>query len=417
MDRNLSFMLALCACITGAAAQPRDASVFAHTYGNLPVVKAYHLSAEQEVGFSNADNHRSCFWLAWEFPSANPLDSLMIQGDSSHSAWGPVETPDDATITLKLAWGTAGLYVLFEVVDDTSFSYASATDYMNDVLELFLDPHSGRQLYSADTHYFPDVDISQLTETYDHFQVRLGGNEPVEQFSLNWWNPSVVGKGCTQPAQCVLYQRNLTFPEADQTWGMKIEIIPPRGDETNIPRQEWLIPWALYGQPPGNGTPPAEGDRLAMCFGYNDRDNAMEPSASAIRWRNAADPYTTATDPATDHTTTVDSWGEIEFAGDLLTMTSLTQCEIECACSMCCSCVDNAQEPLHPIHRIEQPKPLRTEYFTLSGRRVTDPHAVPLYSALLKRSVLVNGVANVKKIVQGIKNNAPAKKMVKYGCY
>jgi len=416
MGRDLSCILALCAC---AFAQPRDSSVFSHAYNNLPVIKAYHLSAALETGFSNADSHRSCFWLAWEFPNANPLDSLMIQGDSMHTAWGPVETqtPDDATIKLKLAWGTAGLYVLFEVVDDISVSYAIATDYMNDVIELFLDPHSGGQLYSPDPRLFPDVDISQLTRTFDHFQIRNGGIDPVENFSLNWWDTSAAGAGCTQPAQCVRYHRGMTFPEADLTWGLKIEIIPPRGNETTIRRQEWMIPWSLYGSPPGKGSPPMENDRLAMCFGYNDRDNAMEPSASAIRWRNAADPYTTATNPATNTITTVDSWGEIEFAGDLLETANLTRCQIECSCTCCFNCLDNVQQEMNAIVSAEQSKSLKTEYFTLMGRRVTDPHAVPKYSSLLKRSVSVNGVANVKKIVQGIKNNAPAKKMANYGCY
>jgi hypothetical protein len=307
---------------------------------------------------------------------------------------------------------------MFEVIDDAWIGYVSPIDYENDCVEFFLDPHSGEQLYSAGTPYFTAVDISQLNANFIEYQFRFGGNPPAIEITMHQWSAELVAQGCIQPRQCEPYIRYMIdIPIDPLGFGIKIEAIPFRSDQTNIRQQEWMIPWKFYGNSSNTHPPPAENDRRAMCFGYNDRDDGLEPSASAIRWRNAADPYTTATDPATDHTTTVDSWGEIEFAGDLLTMTSLTQCEIECACSMCCSCVDNAQEPLHPIHRIEQPKPLRTEYFTLSGRRVTDPHAVPLYSALLKRSVLVNGVANVKKIVQGIKNNAPAKKMVKYGCY
>jgi hypothetical protein len=391
MGRNISCIVALSACIGCTTAQPRDASVFTHSYGNLPVIKAYHLSPIMENEFSNADGHRSCFWLAWEFPSANPLDSLMIQGDSMHTAWGPVETPDDATIKLKLAWGTAGLYVLFEVVDDTGFSYAIATDYMNDVIELFLDPHSGGQLYSPDPRLFPDVDISQLTRTFDHFQIRNGGIDPVENFSLNWWDTSAAGAGCTQPAQCVRYHRGMTFPEADLTWGLKIEIIPPRGNEATIRRQEWMIPWSLYGSPPGKGSPPMENDRLAMCFGYNDRDNALEPSASAIRWRNAADPYTTATNPATNTITTVDSWGEIEFVGDLLTAAGLTQGDLDAGCVLAC------KQP-----RMKQPGSAEirnADFFTLSGRRVMDVRAVPLHTIYLQRDVSWNGMVNVRKVM------------------
>jgi len=392
MKRFLACALAIGGLVALAAAQPRDASVFTHGYTNVPSLKAYHLSAAQETQFSNADNRRSCFWLAWELPSATRLDSAQAVGGADNTAWGPVETPEDETVKLKAAWGTAGLYILYEVIDDGWIGYVSPIDYENDAVELFLDPHSAQALYGAGTPYFTAVDISQLTETYDQFQIRFGGNEPVEQFSLNWWNPSVVGTGCTQPPQCVLYQRNLTFPEADLTWGMKIEIIPPRGDETNIRRQEWMIPWGLYGSPPGKGTAPAENDRLAMCFGYNDRDDGLEPSASAIRYRNAADPYGTGTDPSTQLTTTIDSWGEFQFVGDLNTAANVQESDISAACNTGC------KQPL--VNAMKQFKVQNTQYFTLAGQRVTNLNTVPSRTIVLERSVLSNGTVNVKRIVR-----------------
>jgi hypothetical protein len=393
MKRFLVCALAIGGLVALATAQPRDASVFTHGYNNVPAIKAYHLSAAQEAQFSNADNKRSCFWLAWELPTATRLDSAMTEGGAANTGWGPIETPDDETVIVKMAWGTAGLYVLYQVIDDAWIGYVSPIDYENDCCELFLDPHSAQALYGAGTPYFTAVDISQLTETYDQFQIRFGGNEPVEQFSLNWWNPSVVGTGCTQPPQCVLYQRNLTFPEADLTWGMKIEIIPPAGNETNIRRQEWMIPWALYGQPPGKATPPAESDRLAMCYGYNDRDDGLEPSASAIRWRNASDPYTTAIDPSTSLTTTVDSWGEVQFVGDLNTAANVTDQQINQAC------IDvGCKHPL--VNAMKQFKVQNTQYFTLAGQRVSNLNTVPSRTIVLERSVLSNGTVNVKRIVR-----------------
>jgi len=392
MKRFIVCALAIGGLVALAAAQPRDASVFTHGYNNVPSLKAYHLSLSQELQFSNADNSRSCFWLAWEIPTATRLDSAMAEGIAANTAWGPVETPADETVIVKMGWGTKGLYVLYQVIDDAWIGYVSPIDYENDAVELFLDPHSAQALYGAGTPYFTAVDISQLTETYDQFQIRFGGNEPVEQFSLNWWNPTVIGTGCTQPPQCVFYQRNLTFPEAFTTWGMAIEIIPPRGDETNIRRQEWMIPWALYGQPPGKGSAPAEGDKLAMCFGYNDRDDGLEPSASAIRWRNAADPYAFEVNPGTGLTTTIDSWGEVDFVGDLNTAANVTDTDISNLCNTGC------KQPL--VNAMRQFKVQNTQYFTLAGQRVSNLNTVPSRTIVLERSVLSNGTVNVKRIVR-----------------
>jgi len=339
------------------------------------------------------DNLRSCFWLAWEIPGANRLDSAMVTGDSANTAWGPVETPQNATIKIKLAWGLRGLYVLFEVIDDTWIGYVSPNDYQYDAVELFLDPHSGQELYGANTPLFPNINISQLTRSYSYFQVRIGGNEPAERLAISQWNPN-VDSSCAQPSQCVLYYEDPTIAGVDLEWGLKIESIPPRGNETNIRRQEWMIPWGIYGSPPGKDSIPAIGDKLAMCFGYNDLDSASEPSASAIRWRNAADPYTTAANAATGLTATVDSWGEIQFAGDLNAAANVTDADLNAACAQ--EFPDACKTPIfRPESRL---KIQSAEYFTLTGQRVGNLHALPAHAAVLERCMLGNGAIVVRRI-------------------
>jgi hypothetical protein len=269
MKCRFSSAIAVFSFAAFAAAQPRDSSVFTHTYNNLPVIKAYHLSKEQEAGYNTTDGHLSCFWRAWDLPGANPLDSAIVKSDSSTTSWGPVKTPDDATIKLKLAWGDSGLYAMFEVLDDAWIGYVSPIDFENDCVEFFLDPHSGRQLYSPGTPYFTAVDISQLNETFLEFQFRFGGNPPAIEMVMHQWSAYLVAQGCTQPRQCEPYIRYMIdIPIDPLDFGIKIEIIPSRGDQTNIRQQEWMIPWKFYGNSSNTHLPPAENDRRAMCFGY-----------------------------------------------------------------------------------------------------------------------------------------------------
>lgn len=121
----------------------------------------------------------------------------------------------------------------------------------------------------------------------------------------------MVGKDICDPAQFVFYNRSITFPEPGSD-GIFLETAQ---DKLNprIRYHELLIPWGMWGGP--NGSPfssqPSPGTRLAMSFGYNDKDLVDEPLASAIRWRNAADPYTTGVNPLNGATTTVDSWGDL----------------------------------------------------------------------------------------------------------
>jgi hypothetical protein len=299
-----------------AMAQIRTDTVMSHTATGVPVVKAYLLTAAEENCFSRTDGPGSFFWTAWDQNSQ--LDKATVLSIQANLARGLVpDDVNDCKVTIKAAYGERGAYLLIELMDNVWMGVISGTDYINDAVEVFTEKHSSSYLYSHQT-LFKDINISQLTETYMQLQICFGGVDQLERFSYNYYYPAVTGSPLTQPMDFVVYNRNIIFDEADQTYGMKIEVLPTVSGEENIRREEWLIPWSVWGGPndPPLSAKPAVGAKLAFTFGYNDKDLFDEPQASCLRWKNAADPYTTAT-KSTGTVTTVDSWGDMEFSDSL----------------------------------------------------------------------------------------------------
>jgi hypothetical protein len=315
-SRRIKSSLLMTAAVSLLAAQPRTDAVMSHVATGVPVLKAYLLTPQQEACFSRTDGQKTFFWNAWDQNAQ--LDRAVVQGKQDNLCWGPVpNNTDDCEISVKAAYGSRGVYLLFEVKDNVWLGFVDVIDYVNDAVEVYTEQHSSSDLYNNPT-LFKAIDISQLTETYMQLQIRFGGTDPVQQFSYNYYNPASVGSPLTNPPIFVLYNRNITFDEAEQAYGLKVELLPVIAGSENIRKQEWLIPWGIWGGP--NGTPlstnPAPGTKLAFTFGYNDKDLVDEPLASAIRWKNAAEPYTTGT-KSDGTTTTVDSWGDMEFTSSL----------------------------------------------------------------------------------------------------
>ena len=383
MNRLVFCAMLVCGIAAALFAQPRSDAVMSHTATGQPVVKAYLLSAAEEACFNKTDGARTCFWAAWDVNAT--LDRATVLGIPDNVDWGPApDNTDDCEITIKAAYGTRGVYILFEVKDNVWLGFVSPIDYENDAIEVFTEQHSSSELY-ANPALFKAIDISQLTETYMQLQIRFGGTDPVEQFSYNYYNPTSVGSPLTDPPTFVLYNRNITFDEAEQSYGLKIELLPTVPGQENFRRQEWLIPWGIWGGP--NGTPlstkPAVGTKLAFTFGYNDKDLVDEAGATAIRWKNAADPYATGT--KTDGTTTtIDSWGDMEF-------TTALDGEVS--------------GPCESLNRVQQRHLSRhvgatsTDFYSPAGQKLDGIGHVPANTLIIKRTRLANGRSEVTRVM------------------
>ena len=117
MNRLVVSAVLVCGIMAAVFAQPRTDAVMSHTATGQPVLKAYLLSAAEEACFSKTDGARTCFWAAWD--QGTTCDRATIQGIQDNLAWGPVpDNTDDEEITVKAAYGTAGVYLLFEVKDN-----------------------------------------------------------------------------------------------------------------------------------------------------------------------------------------------------------------------------------------------------------------------------------------------------------
>jgi hypothetical protein len=143
-------------------------------------------------------------------------------------------------------------------------------------------------------------------------QVRFGGNNPVTELGMNYYNPKYLGEARLTPSAFVLYNGNVPFAQARAKYGLVAKVLPAYGVRKNVRCQEWLIPWRIWGGPNGAALKkPVPGTRLGFTFGYNDKDAKEEPMPSLFRWRNAADPYSMGiTSMATN--TSIDAWGDLE---------------------------------------------------------------------------------------------------------
>ncbi|MBD3345576.1 MAG: hypothetical protein GF401_10990 [Chitinivibrionales bacterium] len=268
---------------------------------------SYEISSSDEAAFNVSDNKISSFWSAWDTAY---LDIVHLNAFDYADYSEEPSSSDDCGMALKSAYGDSGVYFFFEVNDDEWVDSLAEKIYGNDAVELMVDRRSAEELYTQGTPYFVNVDYSQLTQSYMQVQVRFGASEPSNNASINWFDQAMAyDSGLTDPSGFVEFNRGLTLDSIAAQWGIKIEIIFSPIDTPSVRRQEWLVPWDVWGGTPGIARKTA-GSRFACAFGYNDMDSGAG-NHTALRWRNRTDPYSTDVNPATSDTTSVDSWGDI----------------------------------------------------------------------------------------------------------
>jgi len=275
------------------------------------ILVAYGLTAEMEKQFSSMDNKVSDFWNLID-EKKDFIDQTAKKNATQGANFNGVLT-HDCNMKVKAAYGSDGLYLLFEVNDDNDVAYPNSFTgteneqfYLNfDVIDILIDnrtPENIGKPENADLRVSRENGLSLTTRQY---QVACGTKkEPVKGFKRSFAEPWDFNS--------TFY----TFDEARMQLGLEIENV--KIDFYNK-AQEVFIPWSEYGA--GFASEPEALTRMSFTAGYNDRDEgehfppgksssgSFVNASNSIRWIDKKDPWSVSKFPF--------SWGEIEL-GDML---------------------------------------------------------------------------------------------------
>ncbi len=247
------------------------------------------LQASDEASFSVSDNALSSFWGNW---TGNDYIDLISPDNCYPDRCGFVGT-DDATLMVKAAASTRGLYLLVEVNDNTWVDRADANDWGADAVDLYLDARAPNDIATC-TGCLIGMYSSSLTYTTRQFFVWMGGSSLPDgalaaHYDDNLWS---------------WQSATMTWEQLQSQWGMHAEVV---SIDATRKAQEWFLPWDRFGGDFVEGASLA-GRQLGLSGGYNDKDgDNSEPHC--LRWLTR-DPW------ATDATST-NYWGTLQLADDI----------------------------------------------------------------------------------------------------
>ncbi|MBD3421276.1 MAG: hypothetical protein GF398_14265 [Chitinivibrionales bacterium] len=371
------------------------ASAFNRTADPTKVVKAYFLSEDMEKCFDHdAANDNTCYWDAYD---AATLDqgAATVAGAGTWSYGPQPDNDEDGSCTIKALYGKKGLYLLYEVTDNDFVDILDQNHpYGNDGVELYLDPNSPAELYGPNSPFI-NVSANQLTPQWIQIQVRMGGANPVEDFRITSFDPTMAGQDLSNAYHFHFWNvQTITFADAQIEKNLYIKIVD---QSSNVKTQEWGFPWTFLGT-----NQKQQGDQISFTFGYNDHDNG-QTEFTALRWRNFADPYSERTSPAGVQSS-VDTWGAIEFAGNLADAVAAAGGTF----TACAACPDENPIP-DPNMAVHQPllnlgsansKVKNVRYFNLHGRQlqiVNNKIQAPANTLIIRRVLFENGTIQTKQ--------------------
>lgn len=271
------------------------------------VLVAYGLSPVQEKQFSTLDNEKSGFWTL--FTSNHDSIHLTARNNSTEGAAFNGVLTHDCAMTVKAAYGSDGVYILFDILDDNDVvwpNHYSGTQYEQfylnyDAVDLIFDSRSLQDICSPEhTGLFISKNFG-LTVSSTQYQIGCGS-----------WNgkPGGFKRAIADPWD--FHSTFFSFEEAQTYFGIRVENIKT-GHYTKA--MELFIPWKEFGSE--FNREPDPGSRMAFTAGFNDRDEGEHFSpgvtssggsvkaSNSIRWIGRSDPWGTSKKPY--------AWGEIEL--------------------------------------------------------------------------------------------------------
>lgn len=266
---------------------------------------AYGLSPEQEKSFSSNDSKPSEFWSAY----TDQMDIIQLtprNNSKTDAAFNPVLS-HDCNMKVKAAYGSAGIYLLFEINDDNHVAWPNRLTgtenqqfYSNfDVVDVMIDGRPVKSISAAENAWMIMTRSFGITSTTRQYQVACGTpDEPAKGFIR------------TIPSPWDMNPEYIDFVEAGNTLGIEIERFQT-GYYNKV--QEWFIPWSEIN--PAFKSEPSAGTRVAFSAGFNDRDEGEHfppgvtssggsvKASNSLRWINRSDPWGSGKAPF--------NWGEI----------------------------------------------------------------------------------------------------------
>jgi hypothetical protein len=272
---------------------------------NDSILVVYGLTGAEESEFSASDNKISSFWDKID----GSKDYLLLTARMNAiegSAFNGVKS-NDCNMKIKAAYGSAGVYLLFEINDDNHVPWPNrfaGTEnqqfYLNyDAVDMMIDSRSVENISRVENADMFFTRSYGITTTSKQYQVACGtAKEKAEGFVR------------TRPDPWDMNPVYYTFPEAKSLFGIEIENLQTGYFDKD---QEWFIPWSEYGV--GLTGEPATGTHLSFTAGFNDRDDGEHfppgvtssggsiRASNSLRWINKSDPWNSGKPPY--------NWGEI----------------------------------------------------------------------------------------------------------
>lgn len=254
---------------------------------------SYALNAEQESSFSIDDGLISSFWKLMD-EKQDHISMTPRNNAPPGEAFNFVLT-HDCNMTVRSAYGSEGIYLLFEINDDNDVPWPNRLTgteteifyYNFDAVDVLLDSRSIEEITDpGNDHMFVSPGFG-LTHTTKQYQVACG--IPTER---------PKGFKRSKPDPWDFHSKYISFTDAAKKLGIKIEILTT---DHFFKAQEWYIPWSEIGT--GIDKQPAPGSRFAFSPGFNDRDEGEHfppgrtssggsiKSANALKWIGRSTPW------------------------------------------------------------------------------------------------------------------------------
>ncbi|MFC2125227.1 hypothetical protein ACFLU5_10475 [Bacteroidota bacterium] len=275
------------------------------------ILVSYGLNADLETQFSSTDGKIAEFWDM--IGEKHDYINMLQRKDAKRGAEFKRVLTHDCNMIVKSAYGGDGLYLLFEVNDDSDtawpnkFNGTEKEQFYNhfDAVDFMIDSRSVKEICSAEGRKLFVSPHFSFTKTTMQYQAAFG-NE-IEQ---------PEGLKVSTPDPWDMHAAFWTFEDLEKHKGIQIENIKT---DYFFRAQEWFIPWsqineALVEEPDAN-------TRFALAAGFNDRDEGEHfppginssggsvKSSNSLRWINSAGPW--AASPKKDKPPY--NWGEIEL--------------------------------------------------------------------------------------------------------
>lgn len=255
----------------------------------VPLHSAWFIGTAQEASFSVTDGAMSGFWGA-VVGSARTI--RMDNQNSCVTGFCHFSDVADAEVAVKLAWGQAGLYALFEVKDNSLVTSTGKPASPLDEVSLWFDQVSGTGMGSVDLNNLVAPTWGwAVTTTSRHVGSYLKSNHiRYEHYSNFSWTHEVS-------ALDSLSQDLREFRQEKLTSSMSETI-------------ELRIPWVALGL----SSVPQSGTVYGFSCEFWDGDVGQD-SVGCLAWRGST-PYVASdtADTVAPNSAAVAAWGDLELS-------------------------------------------------------------------------------------------------------